>query len=171
MLELGKNGSHGVEKGVVPVLEDGVVVATLRASNWKESATAVVDGREWVLGKRKRELTGRWASEPEDAVRLSARQVSMWKGTWAVDLAGTPVEVQTASMWKGTRRYLVAGRVVGESGTTGGWAPRTTLTVDESLPLDQQVFLLWVELVISRRSQAASTTAIAAGGAAAAGSS
>ena len=42
-----------------------------------------------------------------------------------------------------------------ESGTTGGWSPRPTLTADDALPLDQQVFLLWLELVISRRNTAA----------------
>ena len=31
MLELGKAGTHGVEKRVLPVLRDGEVVATLRA--------------------------------------------------------------------------------------------------------------------------------------------
>ena len=49
MLELGRSGSHGVPKGTVPVLEDDAVVATLRASNWKEAATADVAGREWVF--------------------------------------------------------------------------------------------------------------------------
>jgi hypothetical protein len=170
VLELGKSGSHGLARGTLPVLRDGALVAELRASNWKESATAVIASREWVLGKHKRELTGRWASEPEDAVRLRARQVSMWRSTWVVDLEGTPLEVQSRSMWKGTHRYLAAGRVVAESGTTGGWSPRPTLTTDEAMPLDHQVFLLWVELVISRRNQAATTAAIA-GGAAAAGSS
>lgn len=168
MLELGKSGSHGTERGTVPVLRDGAVVATLRASNWKESATAVVDGQQWVLGRRKRELTARWAAEPEDAVRFRAWQTSGWKGTWAADLAGTPVEVRNLSLWKGTHRYLVAGRVVAESGTVGALSPRPTLTGDESLPLDQQVFLLWVELVIGRRNMAM-TAGIAAGGAAVAG--
>ena len=86
MLELGKAGTAGTEKGVLPVLRDGLVVATLRASNRKEAATAVVGDREWVLAKRKRELTGRWAADPEDAVRLRARQTSFWKGTWEAAL-------------------------------------------------------------------------------------
>jgi hypothetical protein len=157
VLELGKAGSAGTEKGVLPVLRDGAVVATLRASNWKEAATAVVGDREWVFAKHKGELTARWAAEPEDAVRFRARQQSFWKGTWAVDLEGTAVEVHSASMWKGTHRYLTGGRQVAESGTSGGWSPRPTLTAEGSLPLDRQVFLLWVELVISRRNTAAAT--------------
>ncbi len=155
MLELGKSGSHGTAKGTLPVLSDGVVVATLQASNWKEAATAEVGARSWVFGKRGRELTGRWAAEPEDAVRLRARQLSFWKGTWSVELDGVPVEMETASMWRGTHRWSAGGQQLAESGRTGGWNPKPTLTADADLPLDSQVFLLWLELVTMRRSAAA----------------
>lgn len=170
MLELGRAGSAGVEKGVLPVLRDGVVVAQLRASNWKEAATAVVGGREWAFAKQKRELTGRWSADPEGTVRLRATQTSMWRGTWEADLEGRPVSVAGLSAWKGTHRYTSGGRTVGESGSTGGWSPRPTLTCDDTLPLDHQVFLLWLELVLHRRNQSAATGAVVAGGAAAAGS-
>ena len=171
MLELGKAGSAGVEKGVLPVLRQGVVVARLRASNWKEAATAVIGQREWVLAKHKRELTGRWSAEPEGTARLRAHQTSMWKGTWEADLEGVPVAVSSLSMWKGTHRYTSGGRTVAESGWTGGWSPRPTLTCDESLPVHHQVFLLWLEQVIGRRNSSAATGAIVAGGAATAGGS
>ena len=162
MLELGKAGSAGTDKGVLPVLRDRTVVATLRASNWKETAAAVVGDREWVFAKHKRELSARWAAEPEGAVRMRAWQKSFWSSTWDVELNGTPVEVQTASWWKGTRRYLAGGRQVAESGTTGGWSPRTTLNADDALPLDHQVFLLWLEMVITRRNNAAVGVAVSA---------
>jgi hypothetical protein len=167
VLELGKAGSAGTQKGVLPVLRDGAVVATLRASNWKEEATAVVGNREWAFRKRKGELIARWAAEPEGAGRLRARQTSWWKSTWSVDLDGRTLEVRSASVWKGTHRFLVADRQVAESGTTGGWSPRPTLTADDTLTLDQQIFLLWLELVISRRntaSLAAGTSAAVIGG-------
>jgi hypothetical protein len=155
VLELGKSGSHGTERGAVPVLPDGAPVATLRASNWKEAATAEVDGRSWVFRRAGgRELTGRWATEPEDAVRLRARQESYWKGSWTVDLEGAAVQAETASLWKGTRRYLSDGRQLAESGTAGGWSMRPTLTAEPGLALDHAVFLLWVELVLGRRSAA-----------------
>ena len=165
MLEVGKAGSAGADKDALPVLDDGVVVATMRAARWKEAATAVVGDREWVFSKDGRELTGRWAAEPADAVRLRARQTSFWKSTWAADLDGLHVEMRSASVWKGTHRYLVGGTVIAESGTTGGWSPRPTLSTAADLPLPARVFLLWLELVLRRRSNA--TTA--AGGAAAAG--
>jgi hypothetical protein len=154
VLELGKSGSHGTGRGTVPVLSDGVVVATLHASNWKEAATAEVGERSWVFRRQGgRELVGRWAVEPDGAVRLRARQVS-WKGSWTVELDGATVEVATASRWKGTHRYTREGRVLAESGSTGGWSRRQTLTMHD-LPLDHAVFLLWFELVLGRRSAAA----------------
>jgi hypothetical protein len=155
VLELAKAGSHGHKKDEAPVLRDGAVVAVLRASNWRESATAVVGGREWVFGKSKGELRGRWASEPEDAVRLRASRPSFWTGTWAVELDGGPVEVARVSRWKGTHRFLSGGRQVAQSGSTGGWSPRPTLDAEDSVPLHQQVFLLWMELVLHRRNDAA----------------
>jgi hypothetical protein len=167
VLELAKAGSLGYPKGELPVLRDGSVVALLRASNWKEAATAVVGERVWVFAKTKGVLTGRWVTEPQDAVRLRAAQPSFWKSTWALDLEGRPVEMQNASLWKGTHRYVSGGTRVAESGTTGGWSPRPTLEADDALPLHQQVFLIWLELVLSRRNTAAigaATSAAVIGG-------
>jgi hypothetical protein len=156
VLELGKSGSHGTGKGVLPVLSEETVVATLQASNWKEAATAQVGERSWTFRRQGgRDLTGRWTVDPEDAVRLQAHQESYWTGSWSVTLDGRAVEVASASRWKGTHRYASGGRPLAESGTTGGWNPRPTLTPSSELPLDHAVFLLWFELLLSRRSAAA----------------
>ena len=58
-------------------------------------------------------------------------------------------------MWKGTHRYLAEGQQIARSGSTGGWSPPPTLDIDAALPLHQQVFLPWLELVLSRRAAAA----------------
>lgn len=160
MLELGKAGAAGYPRGELPVLRNSSVVAVLRASNWKEAATAVVGDREWVFTKRKGELRGRWSTEPEDAARLRARSSSFWKTRWTLDLEGRPVEMESVSMWKGTHRYVSGGRQIARSGSSGWWASRPTLDADGALPLHQQVFLLWLELVIRRRN---TTTAVVAG--------
>jgi len=162
VLEVGKAGSAGVAKGVLPFLRDGVVVATVRASQWKEAAAALVGDREWVFAKSRGTLVARWAVDPEGTSRLSARQASFWRGTWEVDLEGAAVEVRSLSRWRSTRQYLVDGREVARSGSSGGWSPRPTLSCADSMPLHQQVFLLWLELVINRRDQAALAGATAA---------
>jgi hypothetical protein len=65
------------------------------------------------------------------------------------------VEVASTSRWKSTHRFSSGGRQLAESGTTGGWHPQPTLTADPSVPLDSQVFLLWLEFVLGRRNAAA----------------
>ncbi|MGY1697043.1 hypothetical protein ACI780_19250 [Geodermatophilus sp. SYSU D00814] len=166
MLELGRG------RGELPVLRDGEPVAHLRSTDfWREGSVAVVGDREWVLDRRRGgTLAGRWAVDPADAVRLRAEQVSVWRGTWRLDLAGTVVDAVPASWWRGTYRFTAGERTVAESGSTGGWSPRPTLTADEDLPLDAQVFLLWLVLVLQRRAYGAAVAA-SVGGAAAAGSS
>lgn len=168
MLELGKAGEHGTGRGVVPLLADGRVVATLQASNWKEQAVAVLGDRSWTFARRKQEIVGRWTPEPEDAARLRARQTSFWKGAWEADLEGTVVRVEVASWWKGTHRVLLGDRQVAVSGTAGTWSTRPTLTADPDVPLLHQVFLLWLLVVISRRNTAtmtaATTSVVIAGG-------
>jgi hypothetical protein len=165
MIELGKPGTSGVDRESMPVLRDGSVVGSLHAAPWREQATARTGEREWVFTRRGRDLVGRRAAEHEDVVRFSARPVSLWKGTWTADLDGTSVEIRPGSWWKGTRTYLVDGREVGASGNTSRWVPRPTLSLDAPLTLDAQVFLLWLELTLRRRSAGAA----AAGGAPAAG--
>jgi hypothetical protein len=60
VLELGKAGSAGTDKGVQPVLREGSVIVTIRTSNCKEAATATIGAQPWVLAKNERELTARW---------------------------------------------------------------------------------------------------------------
>jgi len=151
VLELGKPGTLGYPNGELPVLRDGSPVAVLRASNWKEAATAIVGDRVWVFAKRQGELIGRWDAEPQGTARLRAVQTSFWKSTWALDLEGRLVEMQNGSRWRRNHRYLSGGKQIAESGTTGRWSPRPTMTADDALPLHQQVFLLWIELVLGRR--------------------
>ncbi|MGR7026140.1 hypothetical protein [Geodermatophilus sp. URMC 62] len=159
MLELGRGS-----RGEAPVLRDGVVVAALRASRWREAATAVVGDREWVFGRRRRELVGRLSTDPEDATRFRTVSTSGWRGTWRAELDGVVVDAATASWWRGTRRFTAGGRTVAEAGSTGPWSRRPTLTADDTLPLDAQVFLLWVQLVLDRRQTAAAAASGGGGG-------
>jgi hypothetical protein len=155
VLELGKSGSHGLARGTVPVLSDDAVVATLRASNWKEAATAEVGERSWVFRRAgSRELTGRWSADPADGVRLRGHQTSYLKGTWTLDLEGMPVDATVASWWKGSHRFSTGGELLAESSSVNGWSTRSRLAPQPRLRLDHAVFLLWFQLVLSRRTAA-----------------
>ena len=153
MLELGKAGRAGAGTGEVPVLRDRDPVGLLRSTDfWKEGSVAVVGDREWVLGRRRGgALVGRRSVDPEDTARLRAEQTSAWRGSWRVDLGGPVVHLEVASWWRGTHRFVADGATVAEGGSTGGWSPRPTLTAGDDVPLDAQVFLLWLLLVLDRR--------------------
>ena len=158
MLELGKRGSHGLPKGTVPVLDGEAVVATLRASNWKEAATAGIGDREWAFRRNgSRELVGRWAVDPQDAVRVRAHQDSVWRSTWTVDLEGVAVQAESASWWGKGHRFTSGGQLLAQSGVQG-WSWRATLTPQPGLPVDHAVFLLWFEMVLTNRAAAAAAT-------------
>lgn len=157
MRQIGTPASSAAPKGVCPVLRDGAVVATMRASSWKEAASAEVGGRFWIFAKRKNVLAGRWASEPEKAARVEARPTSRWKGSRAIWLEGTTLEAERTSAWASTGRYLSDGRKVAQSGTTGRWTTLPTPAADDSVALEPQGFLLWLEPVAGRRN--AATTA------------
>jgi hypothetical protein len=164
MLELGKAGTAGAERGALPVLDGGALVATLRTAKVRDAATAVVGGQEWLFTRSGRGLVGRRAGDPEDTDRFRATQTSWWKGSWEIDLEGTQLRMTPASAWRGTHRYSRDGRTVAESGFTGRWLRLPTIAVQEPLPLPAQVFLLWVELVLTRRATAGAAAAGAAAG-------
>ena len=161
MLELGRAGTAGAGKGTLPVLHEGALVGTLRASAWKEAATVELGGRSLEFGRTGRELTG----GEDGVVRFRARMTSLWTGTWALELDGTAVAMRTTSWWRGARLYTAGGRTLAQS-SSSGWLRRPALTAAGDLPLEAQVFLLWVELVILRRSGGAAAGAVVASGAA-----
>jgi hypothetical protein len=144
--------------GAAPVLRDGIAVGSLAAANWRERATATVADQRWLFTRRGRELHGRWELDADGGVpRLAARQESWWRSTWSLALEGTPVEMSNVSVWRGTHRYTSGGRTVAESGWASRWTVRPTLTADDALPPAHAVFLLWLEVVVARRSAAAAS--------------
>ncbi len=56
-----------------------------------------------------------------------------------------------ASWWRDAHRFVADGATVAEGGSTGGRSPRPTLTAGDDVPLDTQVFLLWLLPVLDRR--------------------
>ena len=150
MLELGRAGTHGAAERVRPVVSGGAVVATLTGSRWRERASAVVAGTPWEYEAAAAHLHGRRPGDPTDAPRLRARERGWWGRRWTLDLEGTPLDMELVSRVRGTHRYLFEGLPLATGGSRGV-VGRATLTADDSVPLHQQVFLLWIEAVLRGR--------------------
>lgn len=171
MLEIGK-----VKDEQAPILRGDEIVATLRASNWKEEATLIRAGTEWALSRKKGRLIGTLTSDPQmsdtgEQARFRAEQVSLWKGTWELTLDGIRYALGPKSIWRGTQTVSRGGQEVAVSGKTKGWSARVTLEAANDVPLDHQLFLLWVVFILDRRAASAATSAAVVGGTAAASGS
>lgn len=173
MLEIGK-----VKDKQAPIFRGEEVVAVLAASDWKEEATLTRGEMVWKLRSRKgKRLVGTLSTDPEvsdtgEQARFLAEQTSWWRGTWDVTLDGVRYTLGPKSVWRGTQRIERSGQEVAVSGTVGTWSPRVTLEAGEDVPLDHQLFLLWMVFILNRRAANAATSTAAIGGAtAAAGSS
>ncbi len=76
----------------------------------------------------------------------------MWRSTWEMTLEGIQYTMAPKSFWRGTQRVERGGREVAVSGKTGGWSSRPTLRASDAVPLDHQLFLLWMVFLLQRRS-------------------
>lgn len=169
MLEIGK-----VKDKKAPILRGEEIVAVLSASSWKDEATLTRGDSVWNYRSRKGRMTGALSADPEltesgDQARFTAERASFWHGTWDLALDGVRYTLAPKSMWRGTHRFERNGQDVAVSGTVGTWSTQMTLEAADDVPLEHQLFFLWVAFVLNRR---ATNTAIAAGaGAAVAGGS
>lgn len=141
-----------------PILRDGEVVAFLSVSNWTERATLTRGEWAYNLGsRRRRRLIGSLRTDPEppdtgEQARFFAAQRSMWLGIWDLNLEGVLYTMSSPSSWRATRRIERNGQEVGVTGTTSWWlGPHPTLNAAYDVPLDHQLFMLWMAFVLQRR--------------------
>lgn len=96
---------------------------------------------------------------------------SNWKDEAALSSGETVWNLRSAKGKRGTHRIERSGQKVALSGRTGTWSTRATLDAADDVPLDHQLFLLWMLLVLNRRADNTAAATAIAGGTAAAGSS
>lgn len=172
MLEIGK-----IKDKRAPILRGEEIIAVLATSNWKEDATLTRGQTVWYLhSSRGKRLIGTLSTDPEvvgtgEQARFFAQQSSWWRGTWDITLEGVRYSLAPASFWRGTHRVDRNGQQVALSGRAGTWSTRVTLDAADDVPVDHQLFLLWMLLTLQRRANNAAAGTAIAGGTAAAGSS
>jgi hypothetical protein len=146
VLEVGGAGTSGVAEGVTPVVRDGAVVATIGRSRRRGPVPAVVAGQEWSYEHQRRQLLGRWASDPQGTARCWARQASP-RSDFDIELEGTPVTRRLVDL-RALQYVGPDGVAVAEVRVTGVIRETSTMIADPRLPLHHQVFLLWLDVLV-----------------------
>ena len=151
-LELGTTLTDGVRDKLTPVVRDGVVVASLRSTGWQETVAATVGDRAWAFTGTRDELRARLPADPDGSARFRARHEGWASDLWSIELHEVPVVMELESAARGTHRFTCDGRTLATT-VSSGWQAALRMDVEADLPLDQQVFLLWVALVTRRRNR------------------
>lgn len=150
MLALGTTMTDGVRDKLTPVLADGAVVASLRSRGWQETVAATVGERSWTFRGERDELVAR--RDDDGVARFRARRTGFAGDHWEIELHEEPVAMELVSAAHGTHRFTSGDRVLGTTSSTS-WTAGLSLDAGADVPLDQQVFLLWVALVTRRRTR------------------
>ena len=149
MLEWGRKSG-----GIVPVEREGRVVAELRPSSFRERADVAIEGAPWQFFKRSGDLHAVREGMPE---ALTASRPSFFRQAWEVDAGTIAYRIEPAGFFRSGYHVLCGATRIGYSDKIGFWTRRPTLDVDPSVPLEHQVFLLWVAYVMRKRSEGAAT--------------
>ncbi|MDN5852540.1 MAG: hypothetical protein L0K86_06775, partial [Actinomycetia bacterium] len=152
MLEWGRKSA-----GAVSVVQNGSIVAEVRASSFRERADVAINAEQWQFFKR----SGSLHAVPEGRTGgMSASRRSVFRQGWEIDAGAQTYRIRPVGFLQTRYRVERAGTRIGESHKASFWSSRPTLDVDASVPLEHQVFLLWVAYIMRRRAAGAA----AAGG-------
>ncbi|HLR84192.1 MAG TPA: hypothetical protein VK059_04540 [Nocardioidaceae bacterium] len=144
--------------GAVHVLQGDSVVAEVRASSFRERADVAIGAAQWEYFKRSGTLHG---VSQGHAGRLSASRQSMFRQGWQVEAGAQAYLIRPEGFFQSRYRVERAGVSIGESRKAGFWSNRPTLDVDADVPLEHQVFLLWIAFIMRRRAAGAAAGASA----------
>lgn len=150
MLEWGRKRG-----GVVPILRDGYDIAHVRPSSLRERADVEMNAVRWQFFKRRGDLHAVCDGE---SVGMTASKPSILRQAWEIQADAQTYRIQPAGFLKTGYQVLRAGATIGHSGKASVWSGRPTLVVETPVPLEHQVFLLWVAFIMRRRASSASAS-------------
>lgn len=136
---------------------DGRQVAQIFKKAMREKAEAVIDGVEWEFGRESGDLYARAVNPPGRV--FHAEKESFWGSTWAVNCASAGYRIKPAGFLSRALSISIGERPIGESRHGSFWANRPLIEVDNGVPVDEGVFLLWVCFVFRQRQGAAAAAA------------
>lgn len=136
---------------------DGRQVARIFKKALREKAEVVIDGVEWEFGRESGDLYARAISLP--GKEFGAFKESFWGSSWAVNCASAGYRIKPAGMLSRSLTISIGERPIGQSRHGSFWANRPLIELDNAVPIDEGVFLLWVCFVFRQRQSAAAANA------------
>ncbi|UYM03814.1 hypothetical protein [Solicola gregarius] len=122
--------------GTRPVVRDGSTVATLSPAAQRDDAQVEIGGARWLFYAARGAL---WA-ERSGAEKPTLQAVRKGRRSWRIQTADVAYDVERS----GARRYVVR-RDGSEIGTASGGRPaRAAVEISIGIPVEHEVFLLWL---------------------------
>lgn len=137
----------------------GTRVATADLANWRENAKLDVGGTPFLA--RHQAWAKEFVLEREGGMTVAvAEKPSAWRETFSLEHGGIRYELRKESPWKTS---FVLSRdgvgVVGSIRQKSFFGRETIVELPEELPVEVQVFALWLATLMRRRSDSAAAGA------------
>ena len=140
------------------VLDDAeATVAVIDLSNWRENAKIEVSGERYLA--RHETWSREFVLEREGGQAVAvAEKPSAWRERFTLTHGGRRYELARESALKGAFVLLREGAgVVGSVRQKGWFSSEVYVDLPEELPLEVQLLVLWLAMILRRRQEAASS--------------
>ncbi|HEY0674059.1 MAG TPA: hypothetical protein VGD27_17420 [Longimicrobiales bacterium] len=137
----------------------GHELVEVRSSAWRERAEFTLQSVRYRM-YREKGWRGSFMIERQDGqLFASATKPSAFKDRFELDLGGRTFVMQRKSIWKSEFAIEEGGTQVGSVRQASVFSRRALVDVPADWPVQYQVFVFWLALLMWRRSQAAAAGA------------
>lgn len=142
--------------------ENGIVVAELSRSRWREQGEITVQGRSLKL-KKQGVLRDTFAVFDGDTAIVEVAQPSVWRSRLVFQFAGRGFEICDKAWYSSTLLVKSGGSVVGSIRSRSLFAAGALVDLPDSIPLGLRVFIGWLAMIRWDEAAAAGAAAAVAG--------
>ncbi len=140
------------------VKENGLEIAFIGQSIWKEKATLNVGGYSFTM-RRDGVMSSAYVLEGSDGSLLASARKSVWQHNYEVGCAEGQFRLQRNSMWTNNYTLLANEQQIGYVSKQSAWG-RNAVAELANLSLVIRCFLLWLVLISWQEAQAAAASAV-----------
>lgn len=134
--------------------DDDGTVGDLKMSNLRESAKAVVNGRQLTF-YRDGFLRGPYLLEADGKLIAKAMKPSFLRANFEISFGNARCELKKKGLFRSAFEVLAEGRVVGKVERKSVWKRSAQIDLPPEWPDALSTFILWLGLVMWKREAAA----------------